>query len=345
MPASSAAQSTAVEIAVIPGIEDIAADEIVQVIRPNDPIRIPRPGTIVLSGVDPGRVLTLRTAGVAYLTRDFRIPRPRALLGSQHFLLLVDLVQTVLGGGVTFSALRLSAAGAQSAVLQRLAEELAIAVGLPVDQRDGDLVVRVFRGSAGGWTVGVRLTPRPLSARPWRRPDFQGALEATVGAAMVRLSAPHQDDVFADLCCGSGTITAERLLLSACKTAIAVDVADDALEAASTNFRSAGVRGGVSVVKCDATCLPLGGGTVTSACANPPWGHQMGNNAWNQTLYPRLLAEAARVVRADHRFVILTHEIRLTQRLLANHTDWTVLSERRISLRGHHPRIWVLRRR
>ena len=43
-----------------------------------------------------------------------------------------------------------------------------------------------------GWEALVRLTPRPLSARPWRVCNLPGALDATAAHAMARLSAPLQ---------------------------------------------------------------------------------------------------------------------------------------------------------
>lgn len=78
-----------------------------------------------------------------------------------------------------------------------------------------------MRGSLGevrrtlgrdGWDVLVRLSTFPLSARSWRAEGYHAAVNATVAAAMVRLSQPRSGDRVVNLMCGSGTILVERLL-------------------------------------------------------------------------------------------------------------------------------------
>ncbi len=343
MPAHAASPVT-VEIAVIPGIEDIGAAEIRS--RLKVPIARLRPGTLVIPEVGLAAVMSLRTAGVAYLTRTFDVPRPRALLGSQqlqHALRLVLRVVEVNPRG--FEGLRLSAAGSASPVMGRLAAELADAVGLPVDAVGGDLVVRVYRAaSTSGWTVGVRLTPRPLSARPWRLARFPGALDATVAAAMVQLTGPSPSDRFVDLCCGSGTIAVERLHAGRTATTVAVDIDGRALARAHLNLSAAGVVDRTALIHADAADLPIRSAAASAVCSNPPWGHQMGTHHDNERLYPGILREAARITIPGGLFVLLSHQVRLTRRLLHEHRAWIVEEERTLAFRGHHPRIWTLRR-
>jgi 23S rRNA G2445 N2-methylase RlmL len=66
-----------------------------------------------------------------------------------------------------FATLELAAAGAESAVMQRIATTLAERLKLRVVPSEGDLQVRV-RPSQTGWDVLLRLTPRPLGTRAWR---------------------------------------------------------------------------------------------------------------------------------------------------------------------------------
>ena len=61
-----------------------------------------------------------------------------------------------------------------------------------------------------GWEVLIRLTPRPLSAREWRVCNMEGALNATIAAAMIEMTDPsaRRPRVF-NLMCGSGTLLIE----------------------------------------------------------------------------------------------------------------------------------------
>lgn len=342
-PKPRAAEYT-VEYATLNGLEEVAAEELRQSVRPVGSVSRPRPGFLRVGLADLSLAERPRVSGVAYLTRHYPVSRPRALLGNEHLTALVADVREVVGrlpGG--FTSLRISAAGAESAVLQRLAAEVAAAVALPTDAEGGDLVIRVFP-EENGWTTGVRLTPRPLSARPWQTPGFAGALEATVAAAMIRLSQPEPDDVFVDACCGSGTIAIERSLAGPARLVVGVDTDAGALGAFARNIASARPEN-VLAVRGDATRLPLDTGTASVVAANPPWGHQMGTDTSTRLLYPALLEEAARVTAPGARFVLLSHQVRLTQDLLAVMSQWSVLTEHRVAMRGHHPRIWVLRHR
>src|SRR5262249_39019682 len=72
-------------------------------------------------------LLGLRAVVAVYLVRAFSVPRPRGLLGHQHFEALLALIATVrkLHPPDAFRTLRLSAAGEDSAVLTRLKTDLA----------------------------------------------------------------------------------------------------------------------------------------------------------------------------------------------------------------------------
>jgi tRNA (guanine6-N2)-methyltransferase len=330
-----------VEFATLVGLEDLAAEELGELLQHRVPVDRTRPGFLRVQLPDLSLADRPRIAGVAYLVSHFEVPRPRALLGSQHLDTLTGELRYVVGrlpGG--FSGVRLSAAGASSPVMRRLAATLAEAVGLPVDPDDGDLVVRVYP-DAGGWTAAVRLTPRPLSARPWQVVGFPGALESTVAAAMVRLGRPAADDVFVDPCCGSGTIAIERAFAGPARGVLAVDLDARALRALKNNIAAAGSVA-VTPIHGDASRLPFGTAQVSAMAANPPWGHQMGTQELTRELYPAMLAEAARVTTSGSRFVLLSHQVRWTQRVLAESLHWNIEGHRRLTLRGHHPRIWAL---
>jgi 23S rRNA G2445 N2-methylase RlmL len=296
---------------------------------------------------DPRRLFGLRTAQAVYRLLAFAVPRPRALLGEQHLGELTAAIEAVrtLHPPAAFRSLHLSAAGSDSAVLQRLTAELARRCGLSVGATEGDLQLRLRRAPAGeaGWEALIRLTPRPLATRPWRVCNWEGALNAAVAAAMIRLTQPRPSDAFLNPACGSGTLLIERRAWGPAQRLLGCDTSAAALDCAQANVDASGF-GEIALHGWDATALPLPDACVDVVCADLPFGQLVGSHAANMALYPRLLSEAARVARAGARAALLTHEIRLMRRLLGDDGDWEPIQELPVTLGGLHPRIYLLQR-
>ena len=297
-------------------------------------------------------LLRLRTVLAVHLVRHYALPRPRALLGDEHFRALLHQIATAraLSPADVYRTLYVSAAGADSPVLRRLKEELARHTGLePVapEAHAGDLQLRLRRplDGDGGWEVLVRLSPRPLSARAWRVCNLEGALNATVARAMAIVTRPAPDDVVLNLACGSGTLLIERLDHAPARRAIGCDLSDEALDCAAENVRAAGQVGTVELQPWDARSLPLPDRGVDALLADLPFGHLVGSHADNVALYPAILREAARVARDAAPFALNSHEVRLTESLVRDSTDWLLVDMARVSLGGLHPRIFLLERR
>jgi 23S rRNA G2445 N2-methylase RlmL len=193
--------------------------------------------------------------------------------------------------------------------------------------------------------VVIRLTPRPLVTRSWRVCNLEGALNAATAHAMIALTQPRPDDVFANLGCGSGTLLIERLEHGACRRALGFDLDTASLECARANVRASGFGARIRLLRGDMRALPLPSASVSALCADLPFGQLSGTHAQNERLYPRALAEAARIAVSGARFVLITHELRLIDTVLRQQEAWTPEQTFRINLRGLHPRIYVLRRR
>ncbi len=310
------------------------------------------------------------------------VPRPRSITSPDHLQRVVDAVYASLrvAGSSTF---RFEAAGSDSAVFARLAELLHEATGLRHDAEHGDLVVRVRRGVRApatgsdrargaardrtrdapdpGWDVLVRVGPRPLSARTWRVVDFPGAANATIAAAMTRLAGGREDDRVLNLMCGSGTLVAERLLAGPAAAALGVDLAEPALEAARANLEAAGLLGRGSrttLVRADATDPAAVADAVAAhlavddrpaaadlVLADPPWGTLHGSHAASPALHADLLRVAHAVTSPKARLVVLTHEVKVMERVVRDTAAlWAPVSVTRVFAKGHHPRVHVLRR-
>lgn len=298
------------------------------------------------SGRSIDALLTSRTANAVYALQRFDVPRPKALLGHQNFHLLLKQIQQafVISGRANFQTLHLNAAGSGSSVMRRLKNELAMHTGLTIDEEAGDLLLRIRRVESG-WETLVRLTPRPLATRDWRVADMEGALNASVAAMMNLLTASIKDGVFVNLMCGSGTLMIERAALGNTGQIIGCELETTALELASKNIAAADLSHDVQLLQADVTRLPFDDQTVDVLCADLPFGQLVGSHDENRTLYPATLQEAARLARPHGILILITHEIRLMETVLTNQHDWVVQETHKITLRGLHPRIYLLRKR
>src|SRR5207302_4929243 len=113
--------------------------------------------------------------------------------------------------------------------------------------RDGGAPGGLADGPAGGWETLVRLSPRPLSARPWRVCNLPGALDATAASAIARLAGPRPDERYLNLASGSGTLLIERLALGPAGPAVGVELDPRALDCARRNLDASGYISGVTV--------------------------------------------------------------------------------------------------
>ncbi len=291
----------------------------------------------------------LRTVVAVQRVLRYPVPRPKALLGDAlRRQMLGDVAGAVADAtavtGARFTALRLEAAGRDSDVMRRLAATLAEGVGLPVDEEDGDLVVRA-RPGADGWTLLLRTTPRPLATRAWRVCDRPGGLNASLAAAMGWLASPPAGARVANPFVGTGTLAIELALADRRAQIAGFDLDPEAVACARRNAEAAGVVGRVSLEVGDATAWPQADASLDLVLADPPWGDAVGSRAGNRALYPAFLAEAARCLRPGGRLAWVTHEIERTRELLAGPGPWRPLHDRRVWHGGHHPWVLVLERR
>ena len=337
-----------VEIVFLPGLDDVVLAEVADLSargwRP-----VPGRDDAMAGEVrgSLGRLRTLRTVSSAFLVLTFPVPRPKSLLSGEFFPQIVDAAREVvrLNRSPRPRAVRLEAAGSDSAVMQTFSRQLAQACGLREDDEDGDFVVRV-RPTPGrdGWDVLFRLTTRPLSTRGWRVQGHPAAASATIAAAMVDLSGPRPGDRVADLMCGSGTILIERLLAAPAAYAIGVDVDPEAVDIARANLKAAGQNAELVAEDLRADGW-LSEPPYDALFADPPWGDDRADHAVAESVHSDLLERAYLASARRARLVVLAHEIRIMDRCLqrAQH-QWRLRSQTRVFHKGHHPRIYVLDR-
>lgn len=324
------------EAEVLDGLAPFAADEIADL---GGDVTSHRKTAIRFAYQGPVRdLLGLRTAVAVYAAEGFAVPRPKAFLGEQHLRTVVARIGEVRTLG-TFSSFRFSAAGRDSSVFARLAGELQQRTGLTHAPDDGELLLRVHPAATGsGWEVLYRLSPRPLSTRPWRVRDRRGALNATIASAMVRLLGVKPGDHFLNVACGTGTLLVERAAAGRSGRLVGVDIDEAALDDATAN-------GATGLVRGDAAALPFPPASFDVLAADLPYGTAMGSPAENERLYPAVMADAARVATPGARFAVITHDLRRMESILRASDAWSVTDELQVFQKGHHPKIWLLSRR
>ena len=288
-------------------------------------------------------LLGLRRVTAVYLITQFDVPRPKALLGDQHFRRLLGAVERVrsLHPGGAFSSFRFGAAGSQSSVFQRLAEAISKATKLRYEPDEGALLLRV-RPNGKGWEVLTRLTPRPLSARDWRVCNLPGGLNACLAVAMNDLAKVKPDERYLNAMCGSGTLLIEQALGLNPKLLVGCDLDAEALECARQNVSAAGLSSSTDLRQADATALNFPVNSFDVVTADVPWGDAVGSHAANAALYPAFLAEMARVTTPHTRLVVLTHDLKLFKDVLAQQDVWQARAEVRVFHGGHYPRMFLL---
>jgi tRNA (guanine6-N2)-methyltransferase len=338
-----------IECEVLAGLRPAAVEEVRRVLGRRAELVAEDDPTAVRFGYagPPAALLRLRTVVAAYLLVTVPGRRPSALLGDTTLFDQVEAVRALHPPG-TFSSFRLSAPGRESAALRRLREELARRSGLADDPQGGELLLRIrrARGAAAGWDLLTRLSPRPLSARAWRVHNLPGALNATIAAAAVAMTRPRPRDRVLNLMCGSGTLLVERFARGRPALAVGCDLDAAALAGARRNLAAAGLGGSVGLARIDATALGFLDGRFSVLLADLPYGHRMGSHRDNAALYPAVLREAARVAAPGAAVALVTHELRLFERCLpAAGRWWSVERAVQVWQKGHHPKVYVLRRR
>ncbi len=339
------------EAEVLPGLKPFATSELrgrfhrsIDLFPDENPDRLP----FQFDG-PAADLLGLRTVAAVYAVLTFDIPRPKALLGHQHFTHLlkrVDRLIEVFPEGA-FQTFRISAAGKESSVFSRLIDELQRSTGLAYSSDDADLFMRVRPAAIHqhGWEVLIRISPRPLATRQWRVCDLPGALNATIAAAMIELTRPQNRDRFLNLMCGSGTLLIERLLRGPAAVTTGCDIDHEVLACAAENIARSGLADLITTSRMDAARTGFPGGCFDVICADLPWGVLVGSHQGNADLYPAVLEEAARITAPQARMVIITQEIRLFEEVIERYTKlWKLKQVVRVFQGGLHPCIYSFER-
>lgn len=368
-----------IELTYLPGMAPFVLAELDQVVpdwararvpERDDAIQVRIPDSVpgALIPVELAKLVKLRTVVAPYLVLNFPGRRPnalasdpflskisRALLFARAFnpLAMDELPPEMQVDRDTF---RLDAAGADSPQLTRLTSNIAKATELRHTE-DGAWQLRLRRGLFGqqawasqqgddgdpGWQLLIRFVGRPLAARPWRVRDYPGALNGTIAAAAVQLAEIAATDRVVNLMSGSATLAIEAALGGPVRTVTAVDRLAEATAAGVANATAAGVHRKVKQHTGEiADGEWRGDHAFQVLLADPPWGDLIGDRSAALTAHEDLLRVATEVAAPGARLVVVTHEIKAFQDLIAAQDHWELVSQHSVFAKGHHPRIFLL---
>jgi tRNA (guanine6-N2)-methyltransferase len=296
---------------------------------------------------NPQKLFDLKTVVAVYRLLQFDIPRPKALLGHEHFTILLETIEDICSDK-PFASFRFSAAGKDSSVFERLRADIARETGFAIEPDEADLLIRIRKAiiEPSGWEALLRITPRPLATRSWRVCDMRGAVNATIAACMIEMTFPDTEDHFLNFMCGSATLLIERANRLPVRSIVGVEHDPQVLKCAKQNITAALTPVPIDLVESDARSMDFPDDHFTALVADLPWGQEFGAHEYNAELYPSVLQEAARVATSGARLVLLSHEVRLMESVIEQLSDlWHLKRTVKVFQGGLHPRLYALERK
>ena len=186
---------------------------------------------------------------------------------------------------------------------------------------------------------GLRLSDRTMRHRSYKLEHLPASLRPTVAAAMVRLLHPRPKQIILDPLCGAGTLLAElldawrRTRVSRDRPDIFVlggDIDSGALRAARGNLQRLGP---CSLIRWDATRLPLPDHCVDGIFSNPPFGKQLGRAEEMRSFYAALIRELNRVLRTRGQAALLVSDFNALKEA-ASKLGWQLVRQFRTRILG-----------
>ncbi|MGN6412939.1 TRM11 family SAM-dependent methyltransferase [Flexivirga sp.] len=207
-----------------------------------------------------------------------------------------------------------------------------------------------WRNDPSDWVLNVDVGGGRIDLGSWhwsRRIGQLQRLPATtpgpVAAGLLRLAKLSTGDVLLDPCAGVGTVPIVDALLRG-GPAYSIDRDPEATRLAHENAANLSVGQAVSVLKADATDLPLDDGSIDRVVSDLPFGKRIGSNELNKSLYPAILREIERVLTADGRAVLLSDDKRVFAESVAHARGLKISGERVIRYNGVTPTAYIVRR-
>jgi tRNA (guanine6-N2)-methyltransferase len=211
-----------------------------------------------------------------------------------------------------------------------------------VNLRTPNIIIHVFVRDEKFY-LGVSLTgSRSLHRRGYRIYDHPAALKPTLAYAMLTLSGTRDKQLIIDPMCGGGTIPIEAALMHEDICIRGYDQNPKHIRGAKLNASAAGVYNRIYFGVWDARRIhEIYRGEIDHIVSNPPYGIRYGDPLTIRRLYKDFLESSSKALRDGGRLTIITTEYNYVSRV-AEKYRFRIVHERIVQHGGLYPKIIVL---
>ncbi len=337
-----------------PGIEDIAAEEVVSELggetnyemlsgrvyheAPNYKLDV----VLRLRSINRAMIY-LWSGRIGRTVKDLSTIREtllRELRGLSHYVspLSSFAVQTERVGDHEYTSMDINRI-VGDIVIRRVVEETGRRP--EVNLRTPEIVIGVFVKDES-MIIGVVLTgTRSMHRRGYRVYDHPAALKPTLAYAMLAISGTKDKQVIVDPMCGGGTIAIEAALLHEDAEIHCYDKDPHHIQGARYNALAAGVARKIRFGVWDARRIHELGLTFDHMILNPPYGIRYGDPIVIRKLYRDFLRSAWKALPEKGRITMITTEYNFVNKI-ADEQGYRVVHQRTVQHGGLYPKIIVL---
>lgn len=258
-------------------------------------------------------LLNLRSITNIYITTLHPNYHPTHI--ARHKSILGNLIEKVLSQKqFKFQTFELSCAGQDSPEVQKIIHYITSHFKLEFKKTDADL--KIFIGkNEHSWEIGVCLTPRPLTQRPYRVTNIAGSLNPTIAYAMNSLLDLGETKNYLNIFSGNATLLIESALTHPNISYQGFDNDGKRIAESIKNIQSAGLIKKINITKADIFNNPEFG-KFDNIATDLPFGMKILKNGELEILYNATLDYIQNNLNTSGTAVIYTTEHVLLEKLM-----------------------------
>ncbi len=331
----------------VKGLEKIVASELAETIDDIDIRRVDNKKIIFKSNQEPRNFLRLKTPDDVCLllnnTKTENNPTAAEIFSSVNNLDLEkpqSVIRNLRDLDTTFS---ITLATYKNTEVDRndlqgsLVRHIENKYGWQFTPRNHDnFDLRIIAGS-DNYLVALRITPKPMYYRDYRKRSQKGALRPTIAAAMLRLLNPEYkaSERLVDNCCGSGTFLCEAALADI--QVYGGDIQNQSVKAARFNLSTINQAFANNIKVLDASKATWRDNYFNFTISNLPWGKQISVNL--TTFYEEIIKQYKRILKNNGNICLLAKKPQFIKKALSENFPDKVIRSQTIGYLGQNPTI------